>query len=68
MLVLTRKPGEQIVINGSIVVTVLSVHGNRVRVGIRAPESIAIQRQELLERNKDVAYGKRTEANLAGAR
>ncbi len=36
MLVLTRKPGEQIVIDGSIVVTVLSVQGNRVRIGIRA--------------------------------
>ncbi len=46
MLVLSRKPGEKIVIGG-ITVTVLEVHGDRVRVGIEAPEHVRILRAEL---------------------
>jgi len=49
MLVLSRKIGEKIVIADNIVVTVLSVHGQRVRLGIDAPMGIDIKRQELLE-------------------
>jgi carbon storage regulator len=56
MLVLTRKTGERIVVNDSIVVEVLEVHGNRVRIGVRAPSGIPILRQELvLGKDRDVA-------------
>ncbi|MBN2647151.1 MAG: carbon storage regulator [Thiotrichales bacterium] len=48
MLVLTRKEGEVLVIDGQIKVTILSVKGSQVRVGIEAPQSIPIHRQELL--------------------
>lgn len=48
MLVLTRKAGERIIIDDSIVVEVLEVQGNRVRIGIQAPQGITILRQELL--------------------
>jgi carbon storage regulator len=48
MLVLSRKVGERIVIDNDIVVTVLSVRGGRIRLGIEAPEGVAIKRQELL--------------------
>lgn len=48
MLVLTRKAGERIVISDSIVVEVLEVQGNRVRIGIQAPQGVTILRQELL--------------------
>ena len=48
MLVLSRKVGERIHIGNDIIVTVLSVRGGRVRVGIEAPEGIHIKRQELL--------------------
>lgn len=51
MLVLTRKAGERIVIDDSIVVEVLEVHGNRVRIGIQAPQGVTILRQELLNKN-----------------
>jgi carbon storage regulator len=47
MLVLTRKVGEQIVVGDDIRVTVLSVNGQRVRVGIEAPADVAIRRSEL---------------------
>jgi carbon storage regulator len=47
MLVLTRKVGEEIIIDGEIRVSVLLVRGNRVRIGIQAPPSARIRRQEL---------------------
>jgi carbon storage regulator len=50
MLVLSRKVGERIRINDEIVVTVLAVVGSRVRVGIEAPSSVTILREELYER------------------
>ena len=48
MLVLSRKPGERIVIGNRIVVEVLSVKGGRVRLGIEAPVGDRIVRQELI--------------------
>jgi len=48
MLVLTRKPGEQIIINGNIIVNVIKTHDNKVRLGISAPIETPIIRAELL--------------------
>ncbi len=48
MLVLTRKRGELIQIDGNILVTVISVQGNRVRLGIEAPDSVSVRRGELV--------------------
>ncbi len=47
MLVLSRKPGEKVVIGNSITLTLVQVKGVRVRVGIEAPERIRILRAEL---------------------
>jgi len=52
MLILTRKAGETIVINENIRVTVLSVKGNQIRLGIEAPENVHVHRQEIHERIK----------------
>jgi carbon storage regulator len=48
MLVLTRRLGEQIVIAGNIRVTVVAVMGQRIRLGITAPPSVAVARPDLL--------------------
>ena len=48
MLVLSRKPGETIRIGEDIEVSVMEVKGDTVRIGITAPRSIPIFRQELL--------------------
>ena len=48
MLVLTRRPGEQIVIARDIRVTVVAVKGQSARLGITAPPSVPVVRQELL--------------------
>lgn len=52
MLILTRRAGETIVINDNIRVTVLQVKGNQVRIGIEAPEDVAVHRSEIQERIK----------------
>jgi carbon storage regulator len=49
MLVLTRRPGEEIVIDGCIRVRVVDVHGNRVRLGIEAPPEVTVDRSEIHE-------------------
>ncbi len=48
MLVLGRRRGERVLIGGEIEVTVLEVRGNRVKLGVSGPSSIAICREELL--------------------
>jgi carbon storage regulator len=50
MLVLTRKPGQSILIGDRIEVQVLSISGEKVRVGITAPRDVTIFRDEVLER------------------
>ena len=52
MLVLTRKPGEEIVIDGNIRVTVVAVQGDRIRIGIIAPQSVVVDRAEIHERRR----------------
>ena len=48
MLVLRRKVGETIVLDGVISVSVLAVEGDRVKIGINAPTDVTIVREELL--------------------
>jgi carbon storage regulator len=52
MLVLTRRPGEQIVIDNNIRLTVVSVKGDRVRIGIEAPPTVLVDREEIHERRQ----------------
>jgi carbon storage regulator len=47
MLVLSRKIGEQLVIDNRIIVRVVQINGNRVRLGIEAPQDVNIRREEL---------------------
>lgn len=50
MLLLTRRPGEKLIINDNITVTVLSVKGNQIRLGIEAPRDVKVHREEIYER------------------
>jgi carbon storage regulator len=49
MLVLTRKVGEEIVINGDTRLTVVAIRGDRVRLGITAPRQTVVDRREIHE-------------------
>jgi len=53
MLVLSRKKKESIVIRGDIVVTVVEVHGDKVRLGIEAPKEVTVHRREVYDRIKE---------------
>lgn len=50
MLVLARKEGESVVIDHNITVTVVSISGNKVRLGISAPKEVEVHREEIYER------------------
>ena len=53
MLILTRRVGEAVVINEEVTVTILGVKGNQVRVGVNAPKSVSVHREEIFERIKN---------------
>ena len=51
MLVLTRSVGERLIINdGEIKISILEVKGNQVRIGIDAPRSVSVHREEIFQR------------------
>jgi carbon storage regulator len=68
MLVLSRRVGEEIVIDDNIRVTVVAVHGDRVRLGIIAPRDVTVDRSEVHERRMQfeaVPVGAGSEADAA---
>ncbi len=50
MLVLTRKTDESITIGNQVTISVLEIKGNQVKLGIKAPKDIPINRTELFEK------------------
>lgn len=52
MLVLTRRVGEKIRIGDDVVITLLGVRGNQYKIGIDAPKTTAVHREEIFQRIK----------------
>jgi len=52
VLILTRRVGETIMIGDEVTVTVLRVKGNQVRLGVNAPKTVSVQREEIFHRIK----------------
>jgi carbon storage regulator len=52
-LILTRKIGEKLMIGDDVTLTVLGISGNQVRVGVEAPKSVAVDREEIWLRKQE---------------
>jgi carbon storage regulator len=52
VLILTRRIGETVMIGDDVTVTVLRVKGNQVRLGVNAPKTVSVQREEIFHRLK----------------
>ena len=52
MLVLTRQVGQSLIINDNITVTIISINGNNVKVGIEAPKEIIILRDDIINKQR----------------
>lgn len=50
MLILTRRPGEAVRIGDEVEVYVVAVDGNQVRIGVKAPKSVAVHREEIFRK------------------
>ena len=53
MLIITRRPGEKIMLGDDTVIEVIEVSGSSVRVGIAAPKSVPVYREEIWRAVKD---------------
>ena len=68
MLVLSRRVGEEIIIDGNIHVTVVAIKGDRIRLGITAPPSVPVDRKEVHDRRAQFADETAGELVAAAAR
>jgi carbon storage regulator len=67
MLILTRRTGETVMIGNEVTLTVLGVKGNQVRIGINAPKSVPVHREEIYERIKRELSGGEVNGNVQDA-
>lgn len=67
MLVLTRKKDESIIVNDNIEIFVIGIENDKVKIGIKAPNSVEILRKEVYEsiqsENKEAASNKTVDLN-----
>jgi carbon storage regulator len=55
VLILTRRVGEAVKIGDDVTITVLRIKGNQVRIGVDAPKTLSVRRDELDQRDADAA-------------
>lgn len=65
MLILTRRVGENVIVGDDIVISVIEVRGDAVRIGIQAPRSVSVHREEVyleLQKANEAAAGSSDES------
>ena len=62
MLIITRRAGEKLMIGDDVVVEIMEIVGNQVRIGIQAPQSVRVYREEIWRAVKDENRAAATEA------
>ena len=68
MLILTRRVGENVIVGDDIVISVIEVRGDAVRIGIQAPRSLSVHREEVwLELQKSNSRAARPDESAVGA-
>lgn len=63
MLILTRRIGETLMVGDEVTVTVLGVNGYQVRIGINAPKSVPVHREEIYQKIIREKEGELAEGN-----
>lgn len=63
MLILTRRISESVIIGDEVKVTVLGVKGNQVRLGIDAPKTVSVHREEIYQRIQQEKQGDEGSSN-----
>jgi carbon storage regulator len=53
MLIITRRPGEKVMLGDDVVIEVIEVSGSSVRLGIDAPQSVPVYREEIWRAVRD---------------
>ena len=53
MLIITRRPGEKVMLGDDVVIEVIEVSGSSVRIGIAAPKSVPVYREEIWRAVRD---------------
>ena len=66
MLILSRKVGQSIVINGNVIVKVVRVDGDQIKLGVQAPPEVAVNREEI-QREVDAGVPPRGQASALKA-
>jgi carbon storage regulator len=66
MLILTRRISESVIIGDEVKVTVLGVKGNQVRLGIDAPKTVSVHREEIYQRIQQEKQGDATSSETSG--
>ena len=65
MLIITRRPGEKVMLGDDVVIEVIEVSGSSVRIGIAAPRSVPVYREEIWRAVRDEnAAAAKSEAKL----
>lgn len=60
MLILTRRVNEALKIGDEVSITVLEIKGNQVRLGVKAPRSISVHREEIYQRIQESGASEET--------